>query len=69
MAQTGPRGHRIGSGDPLLLIHGLAHPPRVWGSVLLPSVELRTLHDVGHVPMLDDPKGVASVIRDFAAGR
>jgi pimeloyl-ACP methyl ester carboxylesterase len=34
----------------------------------LPSVELRTLHDVGHVPMLDDPKGVASVIRDFAAG-
>jgi pimeloyl-ACP methyl ester carboxylesterase len=35
----------------------------------LPSVELRTLHDVGHVPMLDDPKAVASVIRDFAAGR
>jgi pimeloyl-ACP methyl ester carboxylesterase len=35
----------------------------------LPSAELHTLHDVGHVPMLDDPKGVASLIRDFAAGR
>jgi hypothetical protein len=23
------------------------------------------LHDVGHVPMLDDPSGIVSVIRDF----
>jgi hypothetical protein len=38
VAETGPRGHRIGSGDPLLLIHGLAHPPDVWESVL-PDLE------------------------------
>ena len=33
----------------------------------LPSAELRTLHDVGHVPMLDDPSGIAHLIRDFIA--
>ena len=34
-------------------------------SEALPSAELRTLHDVGHVPMLDDPTGVAHLVRDF----
>ena len=34
-------------------------------SEALPSAELRTLHDVGHVPMLDDPSGIAHLIRDF----
>ena len=33
----------------------------------LPSAELRTLHDVGHVPMLDDPSGIAYLVRDFIA--
>ena len=33
----------------------------------LPSAELRTLHDVGHVPMLDDPTGIAYLVRDFIA--
>jgi len=32
----------------------------------LPSAEVRTLHGVGHVPMLDDPTGIAALIRDFA---
>jgi pimeloyl-ACP methyl ester carboxylesterase len=32
----------------------------------LPSAEVRTLHGVGHVPMLDDPAGIAALIRDFA---
>jgi hypothetical protein len=27
---------------------------------------VRTLHGVGHVTMLDDPAGVAALIRDFA---
>ncbi len=36
-------------------------------SEALPSAELRTLHDVGHVPMLDDPRGVAHLVRDFIA--
>ena len=31
----------------------------------LPSAELRMLHDVGHVPMLDDPSGIAHLVRDF----
>jgi pimeloyl-ACP methyl ester carboxylesterase len=31
----------------------------------LPSAELRMLHDVGHVPMLDDPRGIADLVRDF----
>jgi pimeloyl-ACP methyl ester carboxylesterase len=34
-------------------------------SEALPSAELRTLHDVGHVPMLDDPTGIAYLVRDF----
>jgi pimeloyl-ACP methyl ester carboxylesterase len=34
-------------------------------SEALPSAELRILHDVGHVPMLDDPSGIVSLIRDF----
>ncbi len=33
----------------------------------LPFAEVRVLHDVGHVPMMDDPAGVAALIRDFAA--
>jgi pimeloyl-ACP methyl ester carboxylesterase len=33
----------------------------------LPLAEVRVLHDVGHVPMMDDPAGVAALIRDFAA--
>lgn len=33
----------------------------------LPFAEVRVLHDVGHVPMMDDPAGVAAPIRDFAA--
>jgi len=32
----------------------------------LPFAEVRVLHDVGHVPMMDDPAGVAALIRDFA---
>jgi pimeloyl-ACP methyl ester carboxylesterase len=36
-------------------------------SKALPSAELRTLHDVGHVPMLDDPTGIAYLVRDFIA--
>ncbi len=32
----------------------------------LPFAELRMLPDVGHVPMLDDPAGIAILIRDFA---
>ena len=32
----------------------------------LPSAELRSLHDVGHVPMLDDPGGIAHLVREFA---
>jgi pimeloyl-ACP methyl ester carboxylesterase len=31
----------------------------------MPFAELRTLHDVGHVPMLDDPSGIAQLVRDF----
>ena len=38
---------------------------RAYGEAL-PSAEVRTLHGVGHVPMLDDPAGVAALIRDFA---
>ena len=33
----------------------------------LPFAEVRLLHDVGHVPMMDDPAGIAALIRDFAA--
>lgn len=33
----------------------------------LPSAELRTLHDVGHASMLDDPRGIAHLVRDFIA--
>ena len=38
MAQTRRRGHRIGSGDPLLLIHGLSATCGVWEPVL-PELE------------------------------
>lgn len=38
---------------------------RAYGEAL-PSAEVRTLHGVGHVPMMDDPAGVAALIRDFA---
>lgn len=31
----------------------------------LPSAELRTLQEVGHVPMLDHPSGIAHLGRDF----
>ncbi len=31
----------------------------------LPFAELRMLPDVGHVPMMDDPAGIATLIRDF----
>jgi pimeloyl-ACP methyl ester carboxylesterase len=34
-------------------------------SEAMPSAELRTLHGVGHVPMLDDPSAIAHLIRDF----
>jgi pimeloyl-ACP methyl ester carboxylesterase len=34
-------------------------------SEAMPSAELRMLHDVGHVPMLDDPSEIVSLIRDF----
>jgi len=32
----------------------------------LPTAELRMLDGVGHVPMLDDPAGITTMIRDFA---
>jgi pimeloyl-ACP methyl ester carboxylesterase len=34
---------------------------------LIPGCELRYLRGLGHVPMSDDPAGLASAIRDFAA--
>jgi len=33
---------------------------------LLPFAEVRMLDDVGHVPMMDDPAGIAALIGDFA---
>jgi pimeloyl-ACP methyl ester carboxylesterase len=33
----------------------------------LPSAELRMLDDVGHLAMMDDPRQIATLIRDFAA--
>ena len=33
---------------------------------VLPFAELRILSDVGHVPMMDDPAGIAALISDFA---
>jgi len=35
----------------------------------LPGAELRMLDDVGHIAMLDDPIGIAALIRDFASRR
>jgi pimeloyl-ACP methyl ester carboxylesterase len=33
---------------------------------LLPFAEVRMLDDVGHVPMMDDPAGIAALIGDFS---
>ena len=35
---------------------------------VLPFAEVRMLDDVGHVPMMDDPAGIAALIGDFARG-
>jgi len=32
----------------------------------LPFAEVRMLHDVGHIPMMDDPAAIATLIREFA---
>lgn len=35
----------------------------------LPGAELRMLDDVGHIAMLDNPTGIAALIRDFTSRR
>jgi hypothetical protein len=47
--------------DRFLPFNRYGRPPRE----ALPSAELRTLHDVRHVPMLDDPTGIADLVRDL----
>lgn len=51
-----------GSRDRLLPYRLYAGPLRD----ALRGAEFRTLHGVGHLAMLDDPRGIAALVRDFA---
>lgn len=61
--------HRIGSGTPLLLLHGITGTWRMWEPLLpylakLPGAELIKQKGVGHVPMSDEPELVSRLITE-----
>lgn len=58
---------------PTLLMQGLSDPlgsPDIWQRFvdLLPRGELRLVEDAGHMPWLDDPRGLAAALEGFLAG-
>lgn len=55
---------RAGTGEALVLIHPLGGDRRVWRPILPLFTGHReiVLPDVGHIPMWDDPQGVANAL-------
>jgi pimeloyl-ACP methyl ester carboxylesterase len=71
VAETGRRGHRIGSRDPLLLIHGLGATPHVWDAVLPDlerTFELLVPTLLGHYDGEPFPRGVSPGVGALADG-